>query len=129
MLLVSFAWSVSSIITGLIPAHAALWCTLLPHSSPGPTTGLPWDNVIAFSMSQEASRSGLRGKVEPHTHVWVPGEVIEDVKRLPRPDWGSLQEMPFSQFLHGLRQRNWTSKFYDPASPPWKVQPPSFGCG
>ena len=74
------------------------------------------------AVAQEASLRGLRGKSEPHTHVWVPGEVVQDVKRLPRPDWGRLREMPFSDFLHGLKQRNWTSRFYRPDSVPWKVR-------
>lgn len=72
--------------------------------------------------AQDASRRGFRGKLEPHTHVWVPGEVIQDVKRAPRVDWGRLPTMAFTEFLHGLRQRNWTCRFYNPAAVPWKVR-------
>ena len=70
----------------------------------------------------------MRGKLEPHTHVWVPGEVIQDVKRLPRPNWGRTKEMPFSEFLHGIRQRNWCCRFYEPDAPLWKVSLPWLSC-
>ncbi|KAK9792719.1 hypothetical protein WJX73_003140 [Symbiochloris irregularis] len=80
--------------------------------------GPRWSDI---TQRQQASTRGLRGKLEDHTHVWVPGDVIQDVRALPYPDWRKLPEMPFATFLHGIRQRNWTCSYYDPDAPAWKV--------
>lgn len=78
-------------------------------------------SLVFWCCLQDAATRGVRGKLVDHTHVWVPGEVIEDVRKLPKPDWGKLEEMPFHSFLDGIRRRNWTCSAYQPDAVPWKV--------
>ena len=33
-----------------------------------------------------------------------------------------LEQMPFMEFYHGLRERNWTSPWYKEDATPWRVQ-------
>ena len=33
-----------------------------------------------------------------------------------------LQQMPYMEFYQGLRERNWTSPWYQQEAQPWKVQ-------
>ena len=40
----------------------------------------------------------------------------------PEPDWLHLPQMPFMEFYHGLRQRNWTSEYYQQDAEPWTVE-------
>eukprot|EP00891_Asterochloris_glomerata_P005616 jgi/Astpho2/5616/Aster-02868 len=54
--------------------------------------------------------------------AYVPQEVLGNVSMGPEPDWLHLPQMPFMEFYHGLRQRNWTSEYYQQDAEPWTVQ-------
>ena len=54
----------------------------------------------------------------------VPREAYREVSSAaaPKPRWGQLPQMQQAEFLHGLRQRNWTSPHFRADSQPWKVR-------
>lgn len=53
---------------------------------------------------------------------FVPPSVLGDVTYAPEPDWHTLPQMSYMEFYHGLRQRNWTSPYYDSSAEPWNIQ-------
>lgn len=58
------------------------------------------------------------------SHVFVPPSVLGDAYNTleKEPAWKKLDEMPINLFIHGLKQRNWTSVFYDPEAPKWNLE-------
>ena len=40
----------------------------------------------------------------------------------PRSRRFRLEQMPYMEFYHGLRERNWTSPWYKEDATPWRVQ-------
>jgi hypothetical protein len=64
------------------------------------------------------------GNPQETQHVFVPPHVLGDTYNTvePEPAWKSLPEMPCNLFLHGLRERNWTSPFYNPDASKWNIE-------
>ena len=48
------------------------------------------------------------------------GTIPHDFSR--EPHWHKLPQMPANVFLHGLRERNWTSPYYNPNASKWTLQ-------
>ena len=53
---------------------------------------------------------------------FVPVEVLGNVRYAAEPHWGSLPQMTFMEFYQGLRERNWTCKYYNPEAERWQVR-------
>ena len=51
-----------------------------------------------------------------------PSIVWETQAHVKQPKWRAMRRMPYMEFYHGIRQRNWTSSFYDPNAEPWHVE-------
>eukprot|EP00884_Botryococcus_braunii_P017856 jgi/Botrbrau1/4754/Bobra.0137s0026.1 len=62
------------------------------------------------------------GKVKQLDWRFIPPEVVGEAFVEEEPKWDKLESLPIQQFIHGLRQRNWTSEFYDPAAVPWRIE-------
>lgn len=64
------------------------------------------------------------GNPQMKSHVFVPPSVLGDAYNTleKEPAWKKLDEMPINLFIHGLKQRNWTSVFYDPEAPKWNLE-------
>ena len=64
------------------------------------------------------------GNPQESQHVFVPPHVLGDTFNTvePEPAWSDLPEMPCNLFLHGLRERNWTSPFYKADAPRWDIE-------
>lgn len=64
------------------------------------------------------------GNPQETQHVFVPPHVLGDTYNTieAEPAWSELPEMPCNLFLHGLRERNWTSPFYNPEAPRWTIE-------
>lgn len=60
---------------------------------------------------------------------FIPPEVVGEAFVGDEPNWDKLPCMPIQTFIHGLRERNWTSEFYDPEAVPWRVCLPPEGKG
>lgn len=63
-----------------------------------------------------------QGVVTTHHEGFIPGEVLGNVNYDPEPNWNALPQMPYMEFYHGLRQRNWTSPYHDPQAQPWDLR-------
>ncbi|KAK9845482.1 hypothetical protein WJX81_007602 [Elliptochloris bilobata] len=57
-------------------------------------------------------------------YKWIPDDVIiaGGAYELQEPQWLELEQMSFMEFFQGLRERNWTTKWYQPKAEPWKVE-------
>ncbi|KAK9848832.1 hypothetical protein WJX84_007112, partial [Apatococcus fuscideae] len=53
---------------------------------------------------------------------FVPVEVLGNVRYAAEPHWGTLPQMTFMEFYQGLRERNWTCKYFNPEAERWQVQ-------
>ncbi|EFN51285.1 hypothetical protein CHLNCDRAFT_141222 [Chlorella variabilis] len=54
---------------------------------------------------------------------FVPKEVLgQGAGYAPEPRWERLPQMPYMEFYQGLRERNWTTKHYNPAAEKWDLQ-------
>lgn len=64
------------------------------------------------------------GNPQMKSHVFVPPSVLGATYNTleKEPAWGKLNEMPLNLFVHGLKERNWTSPFYDPEAPTWHLE-------
>lgn len=64
------------------------------------------------------------GKGEDDTNVYdfVPYEVLGGQGYGNEPKWASLEQMSFMEFYAGLRERNWTSEYYNPDADTWKME-------
>lgn len=64
------------------------------------------------------------GNPQESQHVFVPPHVLGDTFNTvdPEPAWTDLPEMPCNLFLHGLRERNWTSPFYNAEASRWHIE-------
>lgn len=56
------------------------------------------------------------------TYDFVPVEVLGNVRYAAEPHWGGLTQMTFMEFFQGLRERNWTCKYFNPEAERWQVQ-------
>lgn len=64
------------------------------------------------------------GNPQLKSHVFVPPSVLGDTYNTldKEPSWGKIKEMPLNLFIHGLKERNWTSPFHDPDAPKWNLE-------
>ena len=63
------------------------------------------------------------GEKKTNAYDFVPVEVLGSGAAVtPEPKWKSMRQMTYMEFYQGLRERNWTSKYYDPDADPWSVQ-------
>ncbi|KAL4448900.1 hypothetical protein ABPG77_007617 [Micractinium sp. CCAP 211/92] len=57
------------------------------------------------------------------TYDFVPAEVLgQGAGYAAEPRWSQLPQMSFMEFYQGLRERNWTSKYYKPDAEKWSLQ-------
>ena len=58
-------------------------------------------------------------------YEFIPPSVLGDSYKgelpSPQPNWEELPQMNKTQFLSGLRSRNWTQVTYKPDAPKWKL--------
>lgn len=62
------------------------------------------------------------GKTVTEEHQYVPPEVLGAMHYDDEPAWETMPEMPYMEFFHGLRQRNWTSPYHNPQAEPWDLR-------
>lgn len=53
---------------------------------------------------------------------YIPSEVLGSAGYDAEPQWHTLPRTEYMEFYHGLRQRNWTSKYHDPTAQPWNLK-------
>ena len=60
-------------------------------------------------------------KTSTKKYDFVPYEVLGNKTAYPskEPAWEKLPQMSFMEFYAGLRERNWTSEFYNPDASKW----------
>lgn len=54
----------------------------------------------------------------------MPPSVLGDKYDFPPPEpkWRETERVPLNLFLHGLRERNWTSPHYNQDAPKWNIE-------
>lgn len=63
------------------------------------------------------------GRSVENIYDFVPAEVLGTGYNYdPEPEWSSIPQMAYMEFYKGLRERNWTSEYYNPDADPWKLQ-------
>ncbi|KAK9909403.1 hypothetical protein WJX75_001741 [Coccomyxa subellipsoidea] len=74
--------------------------------------------ALPFTLKRE---DGSRTETE---YKWVPKDVITASGQYvtKEPEWAKLPQMSFMEFYQGLRERNWTSEYYNEGSEPWKIE-------
>jgi cell division protease FtsH len=70
----------------------------------------------------EVETKDKEGNTVENIYDFVPPEVLGTVNYAPEPRWRSLPRMTYMEFYQGLRERNWTNKYYDPDAPAWQLQ-------
>ena len=89
-----------------------------PHRPLPPSFFLPTPQA-----HYEVEGRDRQGAPATQTLEFVPTEVLgAGAGYAPEPRWDALPQMPFMQFYHGLRQRNWTSPHYSAAAEKWDLQ-------
>lgn len=63
-----------------------------------------------------------QGNTTTHHESFIPDEVLGSTTYDLEPNWQSLPQMPYMEFYHGLRQRNWTSPYHNAAAPAWDLR-------
>lgn len=62
------------------------------------------------------------GETTMEEHQYIPPEVLGTSHYDTEPEWESMPQMPYMEFYHGLRQRNWTSSYHDATAEPWNLK-------
>ena len=62
------------------------------------------------------------GESEEKTYDFVPVEVLGNVHYAAEPTWGDLPQMSYMEFYQGLRERNWTCRYFNPEAERWQVR-------
>ena len=62
------------------------------------------------------------GETSMEEHQYIPPEVLGTSHYDAEPEWGSMPQMSYMEFYHGLRQRNWTSSYHDATAEPWNLK-------
>jgi hypothetical protein len=71
----------------------------------------------------EVEGSDRQGQPSTSIFDFVPAEVLgAGAGYAPEPRWSSLPQMPYMEFYQGLRERNWTTKYYNQAAEKWSLQ-------
>ncbi|KAG2490077.1 hypothetical protein HYH03_011542 [Edaphochlamys debaryana] len=83
-------------------------------------------------LNAEAEGAGvLEGQREDlevaHAFNYIPRSVLGDYRPEVEPNWMALPQMSVQELYDGLRQRNWTSRYYNSEAEPWRLQ--FFSCG
>jgi hypothetical protein len=105
--------------------HPTCGCCLLPALSPPPH---PPCNPPRLTPPHpqahfEVEGSDRQGQPSTSSFDFVPAEVLgAGAGYAPEPRWSSLPQMPYMEFYQGLRERNWTTKYYNPAAEKWSLQ-------
>ena len=83
------------------------------------TDGPTMDDLRAHFEVTRTSGS----KTTTKKYDFVPYEVLGNKTAYPskEPAWDKLPQMSFMEFYAGLRERNWTSEFYNPDASKWDV--------
>ncbi|KAI3430488.1 hypothetical protein D9Q98_005083 [Chlorella vulgaris] len=78
------------------------------------------DDLMAH---HEVQIKDAEGGEATRSFSFVPSEVLgQGAGYAPEPKWGSLPQMPYMEFFQGLRERNWTTQWYDPAAEKWELK-------
>ena len=76
----------------------------------------------------EVKKPGAEDDDEKAVYDFVPYEVLgvessgRETGYNPEPKWEDVEQMSFMEFYSGLRERNWTSTFYNPDAEPWALE-------
>jgi hypothetical protein len=120
-----------------VDPRPALLCLQAPAPAPGPPKPNPkfgkqdlrrikqqGPSVEDLYAHFEVEGRDKEGQPVTKTYDFVPVEVLgpAPAAATAAPAWHRMPEITFMEFFHGLRQRNWTSKYYDAQAEPWTVQ-------
>ena len=71
----------------------------------------------------EVAKPGGSDDQDKNVFDFVPYEVLGPSAGYEgEPKWTELKQISYMEFYAGLRQRNWTSKYYNPDAPPWDLK-------
>lgn len=59
---------------------------------------------------------------EKNVYDFVPYEVLGGQQYNPEPNWSDIEQMSYMEFYAGLRERNWTSEYYNPDAAVWNME-------
>ena len=75
------------------------------------------------TRDQEIEAFNTKRAYQDERFQFVHPEVVWDTKAFMKSSrWRRMPRMPYMEFYHGLRQRNWTSPFYDKDAEPWTIE-------
>ena len=63
-----------------------------------------------------------RGETVMAEHQYIPPEVLGSMHYDDEPNWETIPQMTYMEFYHGLRQRNWTSPYFNARAQPWTLK-------
>jgi ATP-dependent metalloprotease FtsH len=74
------------------------------------------------TRDQQIEQFNMRHVYQDERFQFIHPEVVFDTKAFMKSTrWRKMPKMPYMEFYHGLRQRNWTSPFYETDAEPWKI--------
>lgn len=80
----------------------------------GPTM----EDLRAHFEVQERTKNGEETKV----YDFVPYEVLGQSPYGKEPKWNDIKQMSYMEFYAGIRERNWTSEYYNPDAERWELE-------
>jgi hypothetical protein len=118
----------------IVRAHAFFWQKQKDPGPPRPNEKFSTDDLRRIKKSGptledvtiqiNVTNIDSEGNPQEAEHIFVPpnvlGETYNTIEK--EPAWSKLDEMPCNLFLQGLRERNWTSPFYDPEASKWQLE-------
>ncbi|KAI7845492.1 hypothetical protein COHA_001038 [Chlorella ohadii] len=88
-----------------------------------PLISCPLPTLLMPQAHYEVPGVDAEGKAVTRTYDFVPEEVLGTAAGYAaEPQWHRLPQMSYAEFYQGLRERNWTSKYYNPAAEKWQLQ-------
>ena len=76
-----------------------------------------------FEIAKDAgSSSSQREEGNVKVYDFVPYDVLGGTRYQTEPTWNALPQKSYMEFFAGLRERNWTSSYYNPDVVKWDVQ-------
>lgn len=71
----------------------------------------------------EVAKPGGSDGQDKNVYDFVPYEVLGSSAGYEgEPKWTELKQISYMEFYAGLRERNWTSKYYNPDAPQWDLK-------
>ncbi|CAG9464039.1 unnamed protein product [Pedinophyceae sp. YPF-701] len=62
------------------------------------------------------------GETTTRRYRFIAPEILGGTRYRPEPKWSRIPQMSITELMKGLKERNWTSKYYKPDAQPWELE-------